>query len=256
MVLGLATVGSVTIAGDATDHVTAWSEDGWQLWRVPTTDVITAVLPLSDAVLVADASGKVVVRDAVTGAQRWSRQLNDVVSVAAVGGHVAVVAGTTLTVLDASTGAPKWRRTLARLTGSPLVVISADVVVTKIDSWLVARDADSGKLVWWRRVDRAAVALRATVDQIVVFGAASTQAIAPDGGLRWSTTPALTVQQSGTLTALTYSDRVEPWGAAGRVGQWRYPSGYGDPAHDLVITDRGVLMHQPGVDGSGWWEYR
>lgn len=249
----LDTVGSVTVVGSTADQVTGYADDGWRLWQVPTDDVVSVVLRCGDAVLVADAGGTVRLLDPRTGAERWSRRFTAGARPVVGGSHVAVLTEDRITVLDARTGEQRWQRDVP---ASTQVAVSGDVVVTKLGSWLVARSAASGDTLWWRTVDRQGVGLTATDDLIVLIGTRSTVAYAPDGALRWTAAPAQAGRQVASLTALTFADRVELWGADGLLRGSPYVDGYGAPDQNLQITDRGVLLYQPSAMDSDWWEYR
>jgi len=258
-VTAVTAVGQVAVVGLADRQVTAVAPDGWQLWHARVTDAVTSLVPLGDAVLVVDGSGRVTLLDAATGKVRWSVSGDVGASVSAYGNTVAVGNGAQVVVIDARTGSTRWTRPAANALVGVIGLSPAtgpfdgnEVVLTKAGPWLVGRSAQTGSTRWARPLDVGLDRLAVGSGQVVAVGATA-RSFAADGRQLWSAPAPDAVAVHGALTALVYADRLVVRSADATV-TWAYPAGLAEPVNPPVFTPAGIALQQYD-DRTSWWLY-
>lgn len=251
-VRGMATVGAVTVLGTTQREVIAYDRDGWELWRTPVRDGVTALTAVGELVLVLDASGDLTVLEARTGTQAW--QAGGVDQIAAAGEEAAVtVEGTDLVVHQLETGHVAWQVRVDPRTVSAAVV--GDRVAIATGNWLVVRDA-AGAVAWSRSVP-ADTRLGAVGGQLLVSELRTARVLDATGAPLWASEepmPTVLPVPDGVLGVM--SDGLVLDGPGTSRLTWRFPDRLARPELTPLRGDRGIVAVHLDAGAYRWLEYR
>ncbi|WP_205471833.1 PQQ-binding-like beta-propeller repeat protein [Nocardioides sp. SYSU D00038] len=240
----LGAAGDVAVVGTTTKRAVAYGSLGERLWTVELPDVLlTAPFGADDEHLVlATASGDVVVVDPATGEERWDDTVADQVTARPAyddGLLVVVDVAGTVKAWDLAAGEVRWE---SEVPGAVAVAVVGDRVVVHGLGTVQALDAGSGDRLWSTAVDGAAPqGLGAIGDTVVVDTGEDTLALAVgDGAERWRRPSADQTLVLGELVVQARGHRVVALDAdAEQVGSWPIDDDLSAPV-SLVATETGV----------------
>lgn len=251
-VRGITSVGAVTVLGTTEREVIAYDRDGWELWRHPVRDGVTAVTAVGELVLVLDASGDLTALDPRTGAETW--QADGVDQLVAVGEEAAVtVEDSSLVVHHLATGDEVWQVRVDPRAVSAAVV--GDHIAIATGNWLVVRDA-AGNVAWSRSVPTDTL-LGTVGGRLLVSELRTARVLDAEGASLWASEepmPTVLAIPDGVL-GIMFDGLVLDGPGTSRL-TWRFPGGRAEPELTPLRGDLGIVAVHLDAGLYRWLEYR
>lgn len=253
-VRGLVSVGDLTVVGTTSRRIVAYQPTGAVLWSRQVDDAVTAVVAGDAAVVVTVANGDLLTLDPRSGESRWQHRTSPLDRAPVVGGDtVAVVTADGVEIRDLGDGTLRWSAASERRVTE--VAVADGLVAIRHGGWLIARDAETGRVRWDRAVSPNAL-LAGAPTSVTAFASAGTESYDLNGRRRWTAPAASAADGAGTTTVLSLADRLEARGDDGTVTTWPWPAGYAEPSTQPAIVSGGVLTLHRSTTRTTWWQYR
>ncbi|MFN7150754.1 MAG: PQQ-binding-like beta-propeller repeat protein [Microthrixaceae bacterium] len=134
--------------------VSVRGSDGAPLWQRFVTDAGTRPLVQTDSTAVTADGEKVIAVDPGTGELRWSAEAGMDVDLISADGVVVVGSNSGARVVDAMSGEERWQRDLESGRGSILLTDGGVVIALDGDGDLVGLELTNGNEVWRTRAER------------------------------------------------------------------------------------------------------